>query len=66
MKSPMTDNCASVFECVECHRAIARYPALEPGEPPLCAACLMMPAWFTVAEIRALLDPNGVSPERVE
>jgi hypothetical protein len=62
----MTDPHVTEFECVECHRAIVRFPALKPDEPRLCAACLTMPAWFTIAEVRALLDPDGVSPERIE
>ena len=46
------------YTCCECGRAITLITSDEPPEPPLCAACLMMPGWFRDPRIREILDPD--------
>lgn len=49
---------AAEFDCCECGRHIIAIWAATPPEPPLCAACLTIPGWFRMPEVRAALDPE--------
>lgn len=35
------------FDCCECHVHVISYGSDRPPEPPLCAACLMLPGWMS-------------------
>lgn len=45
------------FDCVECGRHIIRV-IHRPGELLICAECMFMPGWYTVPELRDILDPE--------
>src|SRR6202035_4199320 len=49
-----------VFDCCECGRHMISfgYGSEQIPEPPLCAACLMLPGWQSVPELRRRLDPT--------
>jgi hypothetical protein len=52
------------FDCCECGRHIISfgYGSDRPPEPPLCAACLMLPGWPSIPELRERLgfpEPKG-------
>lgn len=51
------------FDCCECGRHIIIVCGGIP-EPPLCAACMMMPGWFSNPEVRAILDPDHDGRDR--
>ena len=50
------------FVCCECGRHIVAIAEDKPPTPPLCAACLMMPGWQDIPEIRAIIDRDYVPP----
>jgi hypothetical protein len=45
------------FDCCECGRHIISFGfgSDRPPEPPLCAACLMIPGWPSIPELRERL-----------
>ncbi|HVH77168.1 MAG TPA: hypothetical protein VM755_19810 [Stellaceae bacterium] len=46
------------FLCIDCGWRIRRAVPVPKGEPPLCAACLMLPGWMDVPELAAIFDPK--------
>jgi len=57
------------FDCCECGRHIISYGfgSDRPPEPPLCAACLMIPGWPSIPELRERLglpEPKGDGEDR--
>ena len=50
------------FDCCECGLHIVAIVADKPPEPPLCAYCLNIPGWHEDVELRAILNPERVSP----
>lgn len=45
------------FDCCECGCHIVVICGDLP-EPPLCAACLYIPGWYSLPEVAALIDPE--------
>jgi hypothetical protein len=54
------------FDCCECGRHIISYGygSDRPPEPPLCAACLMLPGWPSIPELRKIFGLAGPKGER--
>ena len=51
---------AAEFTCTECGRHIIQICGPPPGTRfNLCAACLTIPGWHTIPELRERLDPEG-------
>jgi hypothetical protein len=61
VKNSRTDEGPEEFDCIECGRHIIRIIA-ELDRPKICACCMMIPGWFTVPELRAIIDPDVDPP----
>jgi hypothetical protein len=54
------DDGATEFVCSDCSRYIIQICGPPPGSRfGLCAACLTIPGWYSVPELRELIDPEG-------
>ena len=49
------------FDCCECGRHIVVLSGPKP-DPPLCAACLMLPGWPRDKKLSAVIDPGRRAP----
>jgi hypothetical protein len=54
------------FHCCECGRhIIVVVPACGQCEAALCAQCLFTPGWFTIPELRMIIDPDHDGREAI-
>ncbi len=46
------------YDCCDCGRHILNFTYDAVPQPPLCGACLLVPGWFDVPELRRIIDPD--------